>query len=162
MNAILTVNHKQIPVNQDKKLNQSVKILVADDARLQRMLLHKILASDELEIILAVDGLEAVELFKQKKPDLCLLDVNMPNLDGIDAAKQIISSLSEDEYVPIVFITAQDNEETLKCCVEAKADDFIAKPFNPTILKAKINSLLKFKRLYEGQFQQKQELLAYQ
>jgi CheY-like chemotaxis protein len=156
MSTILTVNHKLAPVNQ------AVKILVADDTRLQRMFLQEMLASDEVEVVVANDGLEAVELFKQKKPDLCLLDVNMPNLDGIGAAKQMISFLSEDEYVPIVFLTAQDNEETLMRCIDAKADDFIVKPFNPTILKAKINSLLKFKRLYEGQFQQKQELLAYQ
>lgn len=143
-------------------MNQAVKILVADDTRLQRMFLQEMLASEEVEVILACDGVEAVELFMQKKPDLCILDVIMPNLDGIGAAKKMISSLSADEYVPIVFITAQDNEETLKRCIEAKADDFIVKPFNPTTLKAKINSLLKFKRLYEGQFQQKQELLAFQ
>ena len=143
-------------------MNQPEKILVADDQQSERMLLQEMLVSKQVKVILACDGLEAVELFKQEKPDLCILDVIMPNLDGIGAAKQIISSLSEDEYVPIVFITAQDNEETLKRCVEAKADDFIAKPFNPTLLHAKINSLLKFKRLYEEQHQQKQQLIAYQ
>jgi CheY-like chemotaxis protein len=143
-------------------MKQAVKILVADDTRLQRILLQEMLANEGLDVILAHDGLEAVELFKQKKPDLCLLDVNMPNLDGVGAAKKMISFLSEDEYVPIVFLTAQDNEDTLARCIEAKVDDFIVKPFNPTILLAKINSLLKFKRLYEGQFKQKQELLAFQ
>lgn len=143
-------------------MNQSVKILVADDTYYERLLLQEMLDSDQIQVILAGDGEEAVELFRKEKPDLCVLDVNMPNLDGIGAAKQIISSLSEDEYVPIVFMTAHDNEETHKRCVEAKADDFIAKPLNPTILHAKINSLVKFKRLYEEQFQQKQELLAFQ
>ncbi len=138
------------------------KILVADDTRLQRMMLQKMLQSDQIEVVLANDGQQAVEVFFKEKPDLCILDVVMPNLDGIGAAKQIVGSLSENEYVPIVFITAQDNEENLKRCVEAKADDFIAKPFNPTILHAKINSLLRFKRLYEEQSEQKKQLQTFQ
>lgn len=143
-------------------MKKKAKILVADDTRLQRMLLHKMLVSEQIDVVLACDGKEAVEIFIQEKPDLCILDVLMPNMDGVEAAKQIQSSLSENEHVPIVFITAQDNEKNLQRCVEAKADDFIAKPFNPTILHAKLNSLLRFKCLYEEQSLQKKQLLTYQ
>lgn len=139
----------------------NAKILVADDSRLQRDMLALLLSNIGCEVIMVEDGCAAVESFIKYQPDLVLLDIMMPKKDGIQAAKEILAML-QDDYVPIVFITSMDSEDVLSKCVVAGGDDFITKPYNNVLLTAKINSLLRVKRIYQELRQQKQELLRYQ
>ncbi len=137
------------------------KILVADDDRVQRLMLTQICEQAGHEVFLAENGEEAVHIFKNEAPDLVVLDIFMPKMDGIDAATEIQQVLGS-KYVPIVFITGADNDEHLQRCIEVGADDFVFKPFNSLVLKAKINSLLRVQQLYQQQYSQKQQLLEYQ
>jgi len=147
-------------VNQEVQLKQS-KILVADDDRVQRLMLTQICEQAGHEVFLAENGEEAVHIFKNEAPDLVILDIFMPKMDGIDAATEIQKVLG-NKYVPVVFITSSDNDTQLQRCIDVGADDFVHKPFNTLVLKAKINSLLRVQQLYQQQYSQKQQLLEYQ
>jgi DNA-binding response OmpR family regulator len=94
-----------------------------------RKLLSTFLERDGYEIVQAEDGLEGVECAKKNQPHLILLDVVMPNMDGLTAAKLIkfYKPLSE---VPIVFLTAKDTDKEIHLAQEARADAYITKPFD--------------------------------
>ena len=140
---------------------QPAKILVVDDSRVQRDLLELHLKNANYEVILAADGQEALDKFAAEAPDLVLLDIVMPKIDGIAVASAMREHLGE-HYVPIIFITGTFKEDILNQCVAAGGDDFITKPLNSVLLAAKINSLLRVRRLYQQVMLQKQELLKYQ
>lgn len=106
-----------------------VKVLIVDDDPGIRMLLSKFLQKEGYEVMLAEDGLEGVELAKKHQPDLILLDVVMPRMDGLTAARLIkfYKPLSE---VPIVFLTAKDAEKEIELAQEVRAEVYITKPFD--------------------------------
>jgi len=115
-----------------------MRILVVDDDAINRFLLINMLEQQGyLDTFEAEDGLVAVELAQRLKPDLVLLDVVMPKMDGHQVAT-ILKKLTGDIYLPIIFITAVDDEESLARCLEAGGDDFVSKPVNKVILTAKI------------------------
>ncbi|MBN1893879.1 response regulator [bacterium] len=105
------------------------KILVVDDDPGIRKLLSTFLEREGYEIVQAEDGLAGVECAKKNQPDLILLDVVMPNMDGLTAARLIkfYKPLSE---VPIVFLTAKDTDKEIHLAQEARADAYITKPFD--------------------------------
>lgn len=145
----------------DKKIQYKSKILVADDSKLQRILLEKIFSQAGYKVFVAEDGKEALQLFKKERPDLVVLDILMPKMNGIEAATKI-KKISGGNYVPIIFITGDSREEYLQYCIDAEGDDFIYKPINELVSKAKVNSLLRVRQLYQQQYSQKQQLLEYQ
>ena len=138
-----------------------IKILLADDDPLERKMLQKILSEANFSVIEAADGCEVEDLYLRERPDLIILDIGMPEMDGIEAAEQIQKEIG-DRYIPIIFITGLQSDANLKQCIAAGGDDFIVKPPSPVALVAKINSLLRVKQLYQNQFRQKNDLLAYQ
>jgi DNA-binding response OmpR family regulator len=105
------------------------KILIVDDDVGIRMLLSKFLQRQGFETLVAEDGLEGVELAKKNHPDLIMLDVVMPRLDGLTAARLIkfYKPLSE---VPILFLTAKDAEKEIELAQAARAEAYITKPFD--------------------------------
>ncbi len=139
----------------------SVKVLIADDSRVQRKLLHEILEEAGYSVVLAEDGVEAVAQFRAEQPDLVLMDIKMPNLEGIEAAREI-QKISGAQYIPIIFVTQASSRRYLQECIEVEGDDFIAKPVDPTMLTAKIRSILRVKNLYQQQYDKQQKLLVYQ
>ena len=110
-----------------------VKILVAEDSAVDRMILESMLKKCSYDVVLAEDGIEAVEKFEQETPDLVFLDVLMPNLNGMEAARRI-RSLSGDVFTPIVFLTSLADTQSLVACLEAGGDDFLKKPYNAIII----------------------------
>ena len=136
------------------------KILFADDDLSQRKMFGKILSRQNFTVIEAADGCEVLELFHREQPDLLILDINMPNMGGTEAAVQIQKQIG-DQYIPIIFITGFRSDNDLQQCIDAGGDDFIFKPLNPIMLTAKINSLLRTKQLYQTQYRQKEALFAY-
>ncbi len=105
------------------------KILIVDDDPGIRLLLSKFLQKEGFDVILAEDGLEGVETAKKQQPDVILLDVIMPRMDGLTAARLIkfYKPLSE---VPIVFLTAKDAEKEIELAQEVRAEVYITKPFD--------------------------------
>jgi len=124
------------------------RILIADDDGVSRKLLRRLLEQDGHEVVVAANGTEALELFAGALVDVVLLDVIMPELDGITALERLKATPGA-EHVPVIMISALDETESVVRCIEAGADDYLPKPFNPVILRARINAGLTKKRLHE-------------
>ena len=135
-----------------------MKILIVDDEAINRSLLANMLHNAGYgQCVEAVDGIEAVKKFKNEKPDLVLLDVVMPGLSGFDVAP-IIRELAKGSYLPILFITALEDKESLVRCLDVGGNDFVIKPFDRHILIAKIRAHLKIRALSERIEQQNKAL----
>ncbi len=139
---------------------RSASILVVDDDENNRELLRSLLENEGYEVILATDGLEAVEMFQSAKPSLILMDVVMPRMDGLEATRRI-RELAGDQIVPVIFLSFLDQEEALAKCIEAGGDDFLPKPYNRVILKAKVEALLRLRRLHDTVSRQRDELVVH-
>ncbi|MBD3874949.1 MULTISPECIES: ATP-binding SpoIIE family protein phosphatase [Stutzerimonas stutzeri subgroup] len=135
-----------------------LSILIAEDSPVDRMLLSTIVAKQGHRVLTAADGQEAVELFQEERPQLVLMDALMPVMDGFEAARRI-KQLAGDELVPIIFLTSLTEHEALVSCLEAGGDDFIAKPYNPIILEAKIQAMHRLRRLQATVLEQR-DLIA--
>lgn len=153
--------HSGLAANVLALAGVSAKVLIADDSRLQRKLLQEILEEAGHTVVLAQDGVEAVAQFQAEQPDLVLMDIKMPNLEGIEAAREI-QKISGAQYIPIIFVTQASSRRYLQECIEVEGDDFIAKPVDPIMLTAKIRSILRVKNLYQQQYDKQQKLLVYQ
>ncbi|WP_320822527.1 fused response regulator/phosphatase [Reinekea sp.] len=129
-------------------MTPSLRILIADDNESDRMILRSIVRKEGHEVILAANGEEAIQLFWEHRPDLILLDVIMPVLDGLSVAKQLRAKLAED-YVPIIFLTSLQDPESLAKCLDSGGDDFLSKPYNRVILKAKIKAFGRMRSMHE-------------
>jgi diguanylate cyclase (GGDEF)-like protein len=116
------------------------KVLVADDARTMRFATTRILKKLGLEAIEAEDGLQALELFERERPDLVLIDVQMPGLDGLEVVRRI-RQVSREHWVPIIFLTSMEEDADLTRGIEAGGDDYLTKPVSPVVLEAKIRAM---------------------
>jgi DNA-binding response OmpR family regulator len=115
------------------------KILVVDDEALLVKGIRFNLQNDGYEVITGCDGVEAVELAKMQNPDLIVLDVMMPRLDGLGAC----SKIREFSDVPIILLTAKAEDMDKLLGFDQGADDYLTKPFNILELKARIRALLR-------------------
>jgi two-component system, HptB-dependent secretion and biofilm response regulator len=157
-----------MPVNSQVRISQRdlnaqlpLKILVVDDDRTNRMVLNALVASEGYCVILAQNGAEAVEVYARDRPDIVLMDIMMPVMDGYEATRRI-KALSGDGFVPVVFLTALCDDDSLAKCIEVGGDDFMTKPCNRVVLMAKIQSYARLKRLYATLKAQNQELEGFQ
>lgn len=126
---------------------ESLDILLADDDLISSALTAAILQSQGHSVRLAADGAEALALFCDKEPDLVLLDVLMPVMDGYQAAIRI-RKMTTGRFIPIIFLTALTDDSDLTKCIEAGGDDFLSKPYTPAILNAKIMAMDRIRHLY--------------
>lgn len=123
------------------------KILVVDDIAINRTLLRQTLqAFGGYEVIEAESGKEAINRYEKEKPDLILMDIMMPDLDGREATTLIKAKMGDD-YVPIIFVTALSSEDSLATALAAGGDDFVSKPFNVEVLASKMNAHLRIREL---------------
>lgn len=118
---------------------RGLRILIADDNQSDRMILQAIVRKEGHEVFLATNGLEAVELFQQYAPDIILMDALMPVMNGLEASRAIKQQAGGD-LVPIIFLTSLQDAKSLAECLDSGGDDFMSKPYNRVILKAKINA----------------------
>ena len=130
----------------DNKVSKGIALIV-DDEPTNRLILQAHLTKSGYDVVLAVNGLDAVEKFETESPDIIFMDVMMPEMNGYDATIKI-KELSADRFIPVIFLTAITNEEELAKCVEAGGDDFLTKPFSYTLLKAKVEALERVRDLH--------------
>lgn len=116
-----------------------MKILVVDDEALLIKGIRFNLQSEGYEVITASDGLEALQALQEHKPDLVVLDVMMPNMDGLTACQKI----RESSDIPIILLTAKADDMDKLIGFDHGADDYLTKPFNILELKARIRALLR-------------------
>ena len=138
-------------------ITDPLKILIADDAATDRLILESIVSQAGHKPFGVENGALAVEAYSTVKPDIVLLDVMMPVLGGIEAAKQI-RKLSETDVVPIIFLTSLTDTESLVECLEAGGDDFIPKPYNRVVLQSKIKSFGRLRVMHSTLAEQKQQI----
>ncbi len=126
----------------------TAQILVVDDVPANIKLLEAKLTSEYYDVIAAKDGFEAIAKTKEHKPDLILLDVMMPGMDGFEACKKIKAD-AEVSHIPIVMVTALSEKSDRLKGLEAGADDFLTKPINDIALFARVKSLVRIKQLLD-------------
>lgn len=124
----------------------TAKILVVDDDPAILDVLVRILLRDGYTPITAANGVEALELVAREAPDLILLDVTMPRLDGFAVCKQLKDN-EQTALIPVTMLTGLDDREHRQRGLEVGADDFLTKPFDQHLLRARIRSQLRLKRL---------------
>jgi adenylate cyclase len=135
----------------------TARILVVDDVRENVRLLEAVLEAHGYEVVSATDGEAALELVVSAEPDLVLLDVQMPQLDGYAVCSRLRAQ-DETAVLPVIMLTASEGSEKTRA-IEAGADDFIPKPFNRDELLTRIRSLLRIKRYHDTIRSQAAELL---
>jgi len=115
------------------------KILVVDDDRNIVDLVRLYLERDGYQVLVAYDGLEALKLARQRHPDLIVLDLLLPEVDGLDVCR----ILQTESKVPIIMLTAKTTEEDKLIGLELGADDYVTKPFSPRELVARVRAVLR-------------------
>ncbi len=138
-------------------MSASVRVLVADDNSVDRMYLSNILRKEGYEVLQAVNGQDAVEQFAEHRPEIVLLDVIMPEMDGMEAGRRI-KDISGEFFVPVIFLTSLTGKDDLVKCLEAGGDDFLSKPYCPVILRAKLNVLQRFRQMQVTMLEQRDQI----
>ena len=116
-----------------------MKILIADDDAELRELIGFALRQAGYLVIMAADGGEALQQFDAEQPDLLILDVNMPRLDGLEVCRRIRAETT----TPIMMLTVRSSEEDQVHALDLGADDYLTKPFSPRTLLARVRALLR-------------------
>jgi putative two-component system response regulator len=133
---------------QVEDVKPNAKIMIVDDSRLSADLLRQIIQPMGYTVVIAYDGHSAINMIAGEKPDLILMDIMMPQIDGFELCERLKSD-EKTRLIPIIMITALSDLSDKVKGIEVGADDFVTKPFNDTILFARIKSLLKTKYLNE-------------
>jgi len=124
-----------------------MQVLVVDDQATNRAILTWLLEDDGHAVIEAENGLEAVELYEKHEVDIVLMDVMMPVMDGLEATQKIKALQKDGNYVPVIFLTALEDDKALSQCLESGGDDFLSKPYNDAVLKSKIAAHIRIREL---------------
>ena len=123
-------------------------VLVADDDMVNRLLLARGLERDGHRVRAVANGLEALEALRDGLFDCVLLDVLMPGMDGYQVLERIRSQ-PKFRHIPVIMISALEDVDSVVRCIEMGAEDYLPKPFDPVLLRARINAGLARKRLHD-------------
>ena len=119
--------------------SMAYKILIADDEAEIRDLLRLYLENEGYKVVEAEDGIKALNLIKSESPDLCILDIMMPEMDGY----KVLRKLREDSNIPVIILSAKDADSEKILGLNLGADDYMAKPFNALEAVARVNSNIR-------------------
>ena len=125
-------------------------ILVVDDNRMNRLMLARGLEQQGHQVSLAENGRQALEMMQNQALDLVLLDIEMPEMNGYEVLGQLNANPRWRD-IPVIMISAVDEIDSVVKCIEMGAADYLNKPFNPVLLKARVNASLEKKRLLDKQ-----------
>src|SRR5436190_925408 len=134
------------------------RILVVDDIETNRDILVMRLSTQGYELLQAADGEEALAIARKERPDLILLDVMMPKIDGIEVCRQLKADQSLS-FMPIILVTAKTDSKDVVAGLEAGADEYLSKPIDQMALLARVKSVLRQKQLYDQVQAQAADLL---
>jgi two-component system cell cycle response regulator len=126
----------------------SGRVLVVDDVATNRLLLRAKLSSAYYDVAVAESGTRALELARTEQPDMVMLDVMMPDLDGFAVCAALKAS-PETAHIPVIMVTALDSPEERVRGLEVGADDFLSKPFNDLALFARVRNLMRMKMMFD-------------
>ncbi len=132
-------------------------ILAVDDNEMNRVLLSRYLQRLGHQTMTAEDGEEALQLMSKHSFDLVFLDVMMPGLDGYETLRRIKTDTRWRD-IPVIMISALDDLNSIVRCIESGAEDYLPKPFEPVLLRARLDASLEKKRLRDLELQNQQEL----
>jgi len=136
-------------------------VLVVDDQEENRELLSRRLAPLGYSVQIAESGQRALELVADNPPDLILLDILMPGRDGFEVLRCLKASAAT-QHIPVIMLSALDEEAGIARCIEMGAEDYLAKPFNPVFLRARVSACMEKKRLSDREKATYEELLRSQ
>lgn len=119
-----------------------LKVLVVDDTATNRQILQVFLRKLGMEVVLAEDGAQGVAAYESEAPDIVIMDVMMPVMDGYEATRRI-KALAGERWIPVLFVSAMDGEENMVAGLDAGGDDYLQKPVNFVVLDAKLRSLTR-------------------
>jgi two-component system phosphate regulon response regulator PhoB len=122
--------------------NGKIRILVVDDEEDILELLRYNISKEGFDVIAASNGTEGISLAKKKKPDLIILDLMMPDIDGLDVCRELKSHTPTAE-IPVIMLTARVAESDIVAGFDHGADDYVSKPFSPKVLIARIKAVLR-------------------
>jgi diguanylate cyclase (GGDEF)-like protein len=135
------------------------KILIVDDSDTIRAFLALSVRAMKFEPVLADCGEKALEMFIAERPGLVLLDVNMPGIDGYETARRI-RAVAPEEWVPIIFLSASEDDQDLERAIECGGDDYLVKPVSPVVLNAKMRALQRLDQMRRKLLDMSNELTA--
>lgn len=124
-----------------------MKALVVDDTLTSVTLVSHQLRRIGIEPLTARSGAEAIELFRQHHPDLVLLDINMPELNGFEVAKRLRQIERDGEWTPIIFLSARASDEDLERGIAVGGDDYLIKPVSEVVLTAKVRAMQRIAQM---------------
>ncbi len=125
--------------------SKSLVLVVEDDPAMLRFI-RRTLEVNELAVVVAEDGAAALEIFQTQRPDLVVLDIVIPKVDGLEVCRRIKSH----DYAPVILVTARDTDQDIVTGFEVGAEDYLAKPFAGSVLVARVKSLLRRARSWAG------------
>jgi adenylate cyclase len=138
-------------------LRNPARIVVADDSPASLDILKTRLASQGYDVVTATDGQEALDAVLSHRPDLILLDVMMPRLDGFEVCRRLRADLTLP-FIPIILVTAKDDTRDIVAGLDSGADEYLTKPVDHAALTARVRSILRTKALHDMVEEQKTQL----
>jgi class 3 adenylate cyclase len=133
------------------------RVLIADDNPANLRILRTRLAADGYEVVTAADGEEALSVARDSTPDLILLDIMMPKVDGIEVCRRLKGAQGSG-FTPIILVTAMTDAKDIVAGLEAGADEYLTKPVDHAALSARVRSMLRIKGLHDTASAQAQEI----
>jgi type IV pilus assembly protein PilB len=125
-----------------QKASSRSRVLVTDDDPITRMLVKLLLEKEQFEVLEAVNGQQAVEIAVRERPDLVMIDLHMPQMDGYDAIAKMRRDLSL-ATMPILVLTAEEGPGVEQRVLELGADDYLLKPFDPAVLQSRVHAVFR-------------------
>ena len=133
------------------------KVLIVDDLPDNSTLLAHLVKDQGYEASVASNGRQALDLAAAERPDVILLDVMMPGMDGIEVCRRLKAD-EELRNIPVILVTAKDLDEDVARGLDAGADDYVTKPFNREVLAARLRSAIRLKQSFDAVMRTNEEL----
>ncbi|MBR6173854.1 MAG: response regulator [Eubacterium sp.] len=146
---VLTINYEAEFLESEKPSVSSDRlwVTIVDDDPMNLKLAEKILAENDIQVTKLTSGKELLSFVRENRPDLILLDINMPEMDGFETITRLRAEETEIADIPVVFLTSENDTNTEKKALGLGAKDFIRKPFIPEILSLRVKQIAELLRL---------------